>query len=77
MSSENHDKLFEAFQEYCKAQNKFEWDNVDEAGLKARYWLSEIRKFAKLRRQEIMDKRAKLKKLRNGRNGRPPKIHNE
>ena len=77
MSSENHDKLFEAFQEYCKAHNKFEWHNVDEAGLKARFWLSEIRRLARSRRQEIMDKRIELKKLRNGRNGRPPKIHSQ
>lgn len=77
MSTENHDKLFEAFQEYCKAQNKFEWDSTDEAGLKARYWLSEIRRLARNRRKEIMDKRDELKKLRNGRNGRPPKIHKQ
>lgn len=73
MSTESHDKLFEAFQEYCKAQNKFEGCNVDEAGLKARFWLSEIRRLARTRRQEIMEKRDTLKKVRNGRVGRPPR----
>ena len=73
MSTESHDKLFEAFQEYCKAQNKFEGYGVDDAGLKARFWFSEIRRLARTRRQEIMEKRDTLKKVRNGRVGRPPR----
>ena len=74
MSTESHDKMIEAFQEYFKWQNKFEQKGVDEAGIKARQWLTEIKNQATIRRAEILEKRKILKKARNGRNGRPPRI---
>ena len=77
MATESHDKLIAAFQEYFKHQDKFEWDATEASGIKARHWLSEIRKYASIRRTEIQAKREIMKKARNGRNGRPPKIHSQ
>jgi hypothetical protein len=74
MSTESHDNLIKSLQEYVRWQDKFEYKGSDEAGIKARYWLSEIKKYATQRRQEIMSKREQLKAARNGRNGRPPKV---
>jgi DNA primase catalytic subunit len=73
MATESHDKMIAAFQEYFKHNDKFEWDATEASGIKARYWLSEIRRHASIRRKEIMSKRDIMKKARNGRNGRPPK----
>lgn len=55
--TEAHDKMIEAFQEYFKWQERFEFHGSDEAGIKARYWLSEIRNHASTRRKEIQAKR--------------------
>jgi len=74
MATDTHDKMIEAFQNYFKWQDRFEWRGSDEAGIKARFWLSEIRNFASERRKEIQAKRDERRKARNGRNGRPPKI---
>jgi hypothetical protein len=74
MSTESHDKLIRAFQEYFKWQDKFEYSGSDAAGIKARYWLSEIRNFASLRRTEVQDKRQKRKATRKGVIGRPKKV---
>lgn len=74
MSTESHDKMIAAFQEYFKWQTRFEFKGSDEAGIKARYWLSEIRKQATTRRNEIQDKREARKAARKGMIGRPPKI---
>jgi len=74
MSTESHDNLIKSLQEYVKWQDRFEYKGSDEAGIKARYWLSEIKNYATQRRQEIMSKREQLKAARNGRNGRPPKV---
>ena len=73
MATESHDKMIEAFQEYFKWQDRFEWRGSEEAGIKARYWLSEIRNFASQRRKEIQAKRDERRKARNGKIGRPPK----
>ena len=59
--TEAHDKMIEAFQEYFKWQERFEFHGSDEAGIKARYWLSEIRNMASIRRKEIQAKRAERK----------------
>jgi hypothetical protein len=75
LTTESHDKMIAAFQEYFKWQTRFEYRGSDEAGIKARYWLSEIRKEASTRRVEIQEKREERKAARNGRIGRPPKIH--
>ena len=74
MSSESHDKMIAAFQEYFKWQERFEYKGSDEAGIKARYWLSEIRNQASIRRVEIQEKREARKKTRKGIIGRPPKV---
>ena len=74
MSTESHDRMIKAFQEYFKWQERFEYKNSDEAGIKARYWLSEIRNEASKRRVEIQDKRQQRKESRKGMVRRPPKI---
>lgn len=66
--------MIAAFQEYFKWQDRFEYRGSDEAGIKARYWLSEIRNEASIRRVEIQGKREARKKTRKGKLGRPPKI---
>jgi hypothetical protein len=74
MSTESHDKMIAAFQEYFKWQTRFEYKGSDEAGIKARYWLSEIRNEASKRRVEIQEKREQRKESRKGKLGRPPKV---
>jgi hypothetical protein len=66
--------MIAAFQEYFKWQERFEYKGSDEAGIKARYWLSEIRNQASTRRVEIQEKREARKKTRKGIIGRPPKV---
>ena len=66
--------MIKAFQEYFKWQTRFEYKGSDEAGIKARYWLSEIRNEASTRRKEIQEKREERRIARNGKIGRPPKI---
>ena len=74
MTTESHDKMIAAFQEYFKWQDRFEYRGSDEAGIKARYWLSEIRNEASKRRVEIQEKREERKAARKGKLGRPPKV---
>lgn len=74
MSTDAHDRMIHAFQEYFKWQDRFEYRGSDEAGIKARYWLSEIRNEASTRRTEIQNKRQKRKEARKGMVGRPPKV---
>jgi hypothetical protein len=74
MTTESHDKMIAAFQEYFKWQDRFEYKGSDEAGIKARYWLSEIRNEASKRRVEIQAKRDERKQARKGKLGRPPKL---
>jgi len=73
LTTEAHDKMIRAFQEYFKWQDRFEYRGSDEAGIKARYWLSEIRKEASTRRTEIQNKREERKAARKGMVGRPKK----
>lgn len=74
MSTDSHDRMIKAFQEYFKWQERFEYRGSDEAGIKARFWLSEIRNEASIRRKEIQNKREIKKLARNGKPGRPPKV---
>ena len=74
MSTDAHDRMIKAFQEYFKYQDRFEYKGSDEAGIKARYWISEIRNEASIRRVEIQDKRQERKKSRKGMVGRPKKV---
>ena len=73
MATDSHDKMIEAFQEYFKWQTNFEYKGSDEAGIKARFWLSEIRNNASERRKEIQAKREARKAARKGMVGRPKK----
>jgi hypothetical protein len=66
--------MIAAFQEYFKWQERFEYRGSDEAAIKARYWLSEIRNEASTRRVEIQEKREQRKLARKGKLGRPPKV---
>ena len=74
MTTKSHDDMIRAFQEYFKWQDRFEYKGSDEAGIKARYWLSDIRNEASTRRKEIQEKREQRRKARNGKIGRPPKV---
>ena len=74
MATDAHDRMIKAFQEYFKWQERFEYGKSDAAAIKARYWLSEIRNEASIRRVEIQDKRQNRKAARKGIKGRPPKI---
>ena len=74
MSTESHDRMIHAFQEYFKWQDRFEYKGSNEAATKARYWLSEIRNEASKRRVEIQEKRKQRKESRKGMLGRPPKV---
>jgi hypothetical protein len=74
---DTHELLIKACQEYFKWQNRFEYKGADEAGIKARNWLSEVRRLASLRRIEIQAKRKERRKLRNSKNGRPKNITKE
>jgi hypothetical protein len=74
LTTEAHDKMIAAFQEYFKWQERFEYKGSDEAAIKARYWLSEIRNEASTRRVEIQEKREQRKAARKGKLGRPPKV---
>lgn len=73
MSTDSHDRMIKAFQNYFIHQDHFDNNMSDEAGKQARYWLSQIRFEASLRRKEIQKIRAENKKIRNGQNGRPPR----
>ena len=66
--------MIEAFQNYFKWQERFEYHGSDEAGIKARFWLSEIRRHASTRRLEIQNKRQERKEARKGMVGRPSKV---
>ncbi len=74
MSTEAHDRMIRAFQEYFKWQTRFEYRKSKEAGIKARYWLSQIRNEASTRRVEIQEKQKEREKARNGKKGRPTNV---
>jgi hypothetical protein len=74
MTTEAHDRMIRAFQEYFKWADRFEYKGSDEAGIKARYWLSEIRNEASTRRVEIQAQREERKESRKGMVGRPKKL---
>ena len=66
MATESHDEIIRLMMEYCKWQDRFEHKGSDEAGVKARNALADIRELTITRRKEIQDKRLQRKKLRNG-----------
>ena len=74
MSTESHDKMIAAFQEYFKWQTELEYNDSIRAGAKAREALSEIKRQATNRRAEIQIKRKEMRKTRIGKVGRPRKL---
>jgi hypothetical protein len=56
-----HELLVQAMMDYYNTQERFEAKGFDETGRKARSILSDIRKLATQRRNEIQAKRKKLK----------------
>jgi uncharacterized protein YggL (DUF469 family) len=66
-----HDLLIEYMMEYFKYHDRFEHKGSDEAGVKARVALNDIRKLCIERREEIQAKRIERRKLRNTKKGRP------
>ena len=74
MTEDTHDDFIRAVQEYCKWQDRFEYEGSDAAGMKARFWLSEARRYASMRRVEIQAKRKTRNKTRIKKVGRPKKI---
>jgi len=74
MNDDTHELIIKACQDYFKWQDRFEHKGSDEAGIKARNALAEIRKLCFKRRQEIQEKREDRRKLRNAKNGRPSNI---
>lgn len=71
---DTHDELIQAYQEYFKWVQKFTYSGSDAAGIKARFWLSEIRRLASTRRDEIQLMRQDRKTAKKGKLGRPPKV---
>jgi hypothetical protein len=71
MSAETHELIIKACQEYFKWQDRFEHKGSDEAGIKARNALGEVRRLCLQRRKEIQEKREQRRKVRNAKNGRP------
>jgi hypothetical protein len=79
MNTDTHEKLIRAVQNYIKWHDNFEYGvwQSEEAGVKARNFLSEIKDLATIRREEILKKKKARKAARKGIMGRPRKIHNE
>ena len=61
MAKSTHELLVQAMMDYYNAQERFEAKGFDETGRKARVILSDIRKLATERRNEIQAKRKALK----------------
>jgi hypothetical protein len=62
--------MIHAFQEYFKWQDRFHYKKSNEAGIKARHWLSEIRTQASILRVEIQEKRKTQRESRKGMRGK-------
>ena len=61
MPKSTHELLVQAMMDYYNTQERFEAKGFDETGRKARSILSDIRKLATERRNEIQAKRKALK----------------
>ena len=61
MPKSTHELLVQAMMDYYNAQERFEAKGFDETGRKARVILSDIRKLATERSNEIQAKRKALK----------------
>jgi len=56
IEDDTHDKLTKAYMEYFKANEAFEARNSVRTHVDSRKWLREIRKYAKIRMDEIHEK---------------------
>ena len=61
MPKSTHELLVQAMMDYYNAQERFEAKGFDETGRKARVILSDIRRLATTRRNEIQAKHKALK----------------
>jgi len=61
---ELHSQLMDAFQKYFKANQDWINKGTRRAGMDTRYWLSEIRRIASIRRKVIQDWRHDLDKIK-------------
>jgi hypothetical protein len=73
-AEDTHNKIIEAMIEYIKWHERFEYRVSEEAGIKARVALNDVRLLIKQRREEIQEKRDQRRQSRKGMKGRPPKI---
>lgn len=65
MTEDPHDALVQAYLSYFKANENFEARNSHRTHAESRKWLREIRKYAKLRSDEIHQKhRAKKEAIK-------------
>ena len=64
MPKTTHELLVQAMMDYYNTQERFEAKGFDETGRKARAILSDIRKLATERRNEIQAKRKALKVIK-------------
>jgi|TARA_R110000803_G_scaffold53702_6_gene110095 vacuolar-type H+-ATPase subunit C/Vma6 len=64
MPRTTHELLVQAMMDYYNTQTRFEAKGFDETGRKARSILSDIRKLATERRNEIQAKRKALKVIK-------------
>ena len=64
MPKSTHELLVQAMMDYYNTQERFEAKGFDETGRKARVILSDIRKLATERRNEIQAKRKALKAIK-------------
>lgn len=68
-----HDRMIYAFQEYFKWNNRFQYKGSDEAGIKSRYWLNEIKNAINDRKKEIQIIRAQRKEAKIRQRDQPEK----
>lgn len=74
MQSDSHDIIMSAIQEYCKYNDKFEFEGNEVAAKFARSALQKLHVAAKIRRSEIIVRKAYFKQVRGGKPGRPTRV---
>lgn len=70
-----HTMMVETFIDYIKWHERFEYQGSDEAGIKARVALHNLREMAFLRRREIQDEREQRKLTKKRRKNVPKLLH--
>jgi phosphomevalonate kinase len=77
MPKSTHELLVQAMMDYYNTQERFEAKGFDETGRKARVILSDIRKLATERRNEIQAKRKALKAVKKATKGQNQNLDTE